>query len=58
MIQSADEIVRDAVVQANICIIGGGPAGITLALELARTGKSVLLLESGDSNAEATTPRP
>jgi choline dehydrogenase-like flavoprotein len=48
MIQSADEIVRDAVVQANICIVGGGPAGITLALELARTGKSVLLLESGD----------
>ena len=48
MIQSADEIVRGAVVHANICIVGGGPAGITLALELARGGKSVLLLESGD----------
>ncbi|HEY0183087.1 MAG TPA: GMC family oxidoreductase [Rhodopila sp.] len=48
MIQSADEIVRDTVVQANICIIGGGPAGITLALELARTGQSIVLLESGD----------
>ncbi|HEX3574784.1 MAG TPA: FAD-dependent oxidoreductase, partial [Rhodopila sp.] len=47
MIQNADEIVRNAVVQANICIVGGGPAGITLALELARTGKSILLLESG-----------
>ena len=47
MIQSADDIVRDTVVQADICIVGGGPAGITLALELARTGKSILLLESG-----------
>jgi choline dehydrogenase-like flavoprotein len=49
MIQSADEIVRDTILQANICIVGGGPAGITLALELARTGKSILLLESGDN---------
>ena len=48
MIQSANDIVRDTVVHAGICIVGGGPAGITLALELARTGKSILLLESGD----------
>jgi choline dehydrogenase-like flavoprotein len=48
MIQNANEIVRDSVVRANICIVGGGPAGITLALELVRTGKSILLLESGD----------
>jgi choline dehydrogenase-like flavoprotein len=48
MIQQADDIVCDAVIQANICIVGGGPAGITLAMELARTGKSILLLESGD----------
>lgn len=32
---------------ADITVIGGGPAGITLALECARNGKSVLLLESG-----------
>jgi choline dehydrogenase-like flavoprotein len=48
MIQDADGIVRDAIIQANICIIGGGPAGITLAMTLARTGQSILLLESGD----------
>jgi choline dehydrogenase-like flavoprotein len=47
MIQDADEIVRDTIVRANICIVGGGPAGITLAMELAGTGRSVLLLESG-----------
>ena len=51
MIQSADDIVRDAVIQADICIVGGGPAGITLALELARTGQRILLLESGDYDA-------
>jgi hypothetical protein len=32
---------------ADITVIGAGPAGITLALECARSGKSVLLLESG-----------
>nr|WP_294529676.1 GMC family oxidoreductase [uncultured Rhodopila sp.] len=48
MIDSADDIVQDATLRANICIVGGGPAGITLAMELARLGKSILLLESGD----------
>ena len=48
MIHNADDIVRDAVVEADICIVGGGPAGITLAMELAKTGRSILLLESGD----------
>lgn len=51
MIQNADEIVRDTVVHANTCIVGGGPAGITLALQLVRTGQSILLLESGDFEA-------
>lgn len=31
----------------DICIIGAGPAGITLALELAEMGKNILLLEGG-----------
>jgi len=32
----------------EVCIVGGGAAGITLALEMARTSKSVILLEAGD----------
>jgi len=32
---------------ADVCIIGSGPAGITLAMELAGQGLRVLLLESG-----------
>jgi len=31
----------------DICVVGSGPAGLTLALEAARQGKRVLLLESG-----------
>ncbi len=40
---------------AEICIIGAGAAGITLALELARTGIDVLLLEAGGVNYESST---
>jgi choline dehydrogenase-like flavoprotein len=32
---------------AEFCIVGSGPAGMTLALELERHGRSVLLLEGG-----------
>lgn len=35
------------VLEGDVCVIGAGPAGITLALELARRGQSVLLLEGG-----------
>ncbi len=31
----------------DVCIIGGGPAGISLALQLGRAGKRVALLEGG-----------
>jgi len=31
----------------DFCIIGGGPAGITLALRLAKYGRSVVLVEGG-----------
>jgi len=34
-------------VNADVCIIGGGPAAITVALELADTNSSVWMLESG-----------
>jgi len=33
--------------ERDVCIIGAGPVGMVLALELSRRGKSVLLLESG-----------
>jgi choline dehydrogenase-like flavoprotein len=37
---------------ADICIVGAGAAGITLAVEFARRGKKVLLLEGGGATRE------
>jgi choline dehydrogenase-like flavoprotein len=42
-------------VRGSIAIIGGGAAGITLALELTQQFKDVLLLESGGTDFEKET---
>ena len=55
MIGDARRIVRDTVLTAEICIIGGGAAGITLALALRDCGLRVLLLESGGLQEHAPT---
>jgi len=34
--------------RADVCVVGGGPAGITLSDALTQAGASVLLLESGE----------
>lgn len=39
----------------DICIIGAGAAGITIACELARTYRRVVLVESGDFEFDAAT---
>lgn len=39
------------VLEAEVCIAGAGPAGISLALELARRGRQVVLLEGGGVDA-------
>lgn len=44
-----------ATISANVLIVGGGPAGITLAMELEKSGKSVALLESGGFEMDAET---
>ncbi|RZO62590.1 MAG: FAD-binding protein, partial [Sandaracinaceae bacterium] len=37
----------DLVVDTDVCIVGTGPAGIAVALEVARSGARVVLLEGG-----------
>ncbi|MEZ5244447.1 MAG: GMC family oxidoreductase [Acidimicrobiales bacterium] len=41
--------------EVDICVIGAGAAGITLALELDGSGLSVLVLESGGTDLEPAT---
>lgn len=48
-IKSGDEITAD------VCIIGAGAAGITMAMELAGTSLSTVLLESGGLQIESDT---
>ena len=57
MIDDALELGDAQALQADVCIVGAGAAGITLALELADSGLRVLLLESGGLKAERDTQR-
>lgn len=43
--------------KADVCIIGGGAAGLTLAREFLGTSARVILLESGGKNPEVETQR-
>jgi choline dehydrogenase-like flavoprotein len=44
-------------IETEIAIVGAGPAGIVLALELANAGHRVLLIESGGDSRNAETQR-
>jgi choline dehydrogenase-like flavoprotein len=43
--------------EAEVAVVGAGPAGIIVALELARRGHDVVLVESGGREPDATTQR-
>lgn len=53
----ATHISAGVTLEAEIAIVGAGPAGITLALELASAGCHVLLIESGGDSYDASTQR-
>lgn len=55
MILDANSIDNEARLAADVCIVGGGAAGISLALALSGQGLDIVLLESGhDGLHEAT----
>jgi choline dehydrogenase-like flavoprotein len=55
MLIDAREIPRDTVLEADLCVIGAGAAGITLARELQGTATKVILLESGGFDTDEAT---
>src|SRR5580700_5409446 len=42
--------------QYDVCVVGAGPVGITLALECEAAGLSVLLMEAGDQDRPGKIP--
>lgn len=56
MFADADDVARDTTIVADVCIVGAGPAGITIARELAAdSAPSVVVLESGGFEVEPAT---
>lgn len=53
MIRNATDIPNGTRLQADVCIAGGGAAGISLALSLSGQGLRVVLLESGREGEHA-----
>jgi choline dehydrogenase-like flavoprotein len=51
----ARSLPAGSTIETDLAIIGGGPAGISLALALANTPIRVLLLESGGTKLDAAT---
>ena len=48
----ANAVEPGAELEADVCIVGAGPAGISVALELSGNGLDVLLLDSGGFDPE------
>lgn len=55
MIIDARTIESDATLHADVCIVGGGPAGISLAMALADAALDVIVLESGGVEPDPET---
>lgn len=55
MIQDARQLPDGAEIQTDLCIIGAGPAGLSIATTLARSGRELCLVESGGWEPDAAT---
>jgi choline dehydrogenase-like flavoprotein len=57
VLSDARELVSDQQIQVDVCIVGAGPAGISIARELIGNGARVWLLESGGRDVERRAQR-
>ena len=55
MIVDANTLDNGSCLWADVCIVGGGAAGISLALSLSGQGLKIVLLESGGTSEHAPT---
>lgn len=46
-ILDAAEVTPGSTLRGDVCVVGAGPAGLTLARELHRVGRNVIVLEAG-----------
>jgi len=49
----ADQLADGSEIRSDLCVVGAGAAGITLAMQFAESGLQVCLLESGDHRPDA-----
>jgi len=57
MILDLEELEAENSLRCQICIIGSGAAGITLALQLQKTFEDILMLEGGGASFEEASQR-
>jgi choline dehydrogenase-like flavoprotein len=57
VLSDARELASDQQIEADVCIVGAGPAGISVARELIGNGARVWLLESGGRDVERRVQR-
>lgn len=55
MFIDANEFTEEQQIEADICVIGGGVAGITMAREWAHTNQRIVVLESGRFEIDSST---
>jgi choline dehydrogenase-like flavoprotein len=54
---SASELPASAELETDVCVIGSGAAGLTIARELAHTSQRVLVVEAGSQGHDETAER-
>ena len=54
-IASAETVESRAAIDADVCVVGAGPAGLAIARQLGELGRTVLLLESGGLAVDQAT---